>query len=160
MNDTLNKSLIEEHEGTRLVAYRDTRGFLTIGTGSNLDAIGASAICARAGVDYFTVRAGAAITAAQADFMFTEQYNVTAAQARHIFPAIDGYPDNAAAVICDMLFELGLGGFCLFKKTIAAFWAKDYPAVIAGIEDSMLETQVPGRVADNVRLLKAIPPTT
>lgn len=154
MNDVLNKNLISKHEGNRMTAYRDTRGFLTIGRGFNLDAPNAMAICYAAGINYAAVRAGCSITLAESDAIFESQYSLVAAEARKIFPEIDTYPEGAAAVICDMLFELGLAGFEAFKVTIAAFRAKDWPAAIAGIQDSALDRQVPAREAENMQLLR------
>lgn len=156
MNDALNKSLIIGHEGKRLLAYFDTRGYLTIGCGFNLDALGAQGICASAGVNYLAVRKGAAITGAQCDAIFASQYLTTAAEARRVFPAIDGYPENAAAVICDMLFQLGLTRFMGFRHAIAAFGTRNWAQAITEIKDSALATQVPTRVEKNIALLQAI----
>lgn len=156
MNDAFNKQLIDKHEGNKLVAYKDTRGFLTIGRGFNLDAGWAMSICYALGVNYAAVRNGAYITREQSDAIFDRQYASVAAEARRIFPAIDGYPENAAAVICDMIFELGCAGFLTFRRTIAAFKAGDWAAAIAGIQNSALEREVPARTADNEALLKQI----
>jgi GH24 family phage-related lysozyme (muramidase) len=157
MNDALNKSLIQKHEGCRLEVYRDTRGIQTIGYGFNLETTAARNICIGAGVDYDAVLAGAAITSAQADAIFERQYQTVAAQARISIPAIDEYAENLGAVVCDMIFNLGWAGFMAFRQTIAAVKEQDIPAVIQGIKDSALATQVPHRVADNIALLEAIP---
>lgn len=156
MNDAQNKALIAGHEGRRLVAYADSRGYKTIGIGFNLDATGAAAICAAAGVNYDQVRAGALISEAQCDAIFELLYEAVAAQARKIFPQVDTFPDNAGAVICDMLFQLGSAGFLAFHHAIIAFGLKDWPGAIAAIRDSALATEVPNRVKDNISLLEAI----
>jgi GH24 family phage-related lysozyme (muramidase) len=158
MNDSLNQTLIRGHEGYRLTAYRDTRGFLTIGVGFNLDGAGASIVCALADVSFSAARSGMALRPDQVDAIFAEQYAVVAAQARKIFPAIDSFPDNAGAVICDMLFELGLNGFLAFHNTEACFQARDWAGAIAGIQNSELESEVPGRVKNNIVLLSALVP--
>src|ERR1039457_4119498 len=111
MNDALNKSLISGHEGLRLKKYRDSRGFWTIARGFNLQAPGARAVCAAAGVDYLAVMTGAAITLDLANAIFDLQYNAVAGEARTAVPGIDQDPDNAGAVVCDMIFEMGLAGF-------------------------------------------------
>jgi GH24 family phage-related lysozyme (muramidase) len=162
MNDSLNRSLISGHEGLRLVMYPDSRGFATIGRGFNLDAVNAPRICAQAQVLYSAIRMGHPITLAQADAIFQQQYSQVASQARVIFPAIDTRPDNVGAVICDMIFELGLGtvhpprGFLGFHDTVAAFKTNDYAAAIAGIRSSNLATEVPSRVANNIALLEQV----
>jgi GH24 family phage-related lysozyme (muramidase) len=156
MNDTQNKALIATHEGRRLVAYADTRGFKTIGVGFNLDAPGAAAVCSAAGVDFEQVRAGAMITDQQCDAIFELQYEAVAAEARKILSQIDSFPDNAGAVICDMLFQLGTAGFLEFRHAIIAFGLKDWTGAIAAIKASALATEVPNRVKDNISLLEAI----
>lgn len=156
MNDELNKKLIMSHEGRRLKAYRDTRGFLTIGVGFNLDDALASGVCAAAGVDCQATRDGLPITDAECDLIFAHQYAAVAAEARGIFPGIDSYPENAAAVICDMLFQLGRTGFGHFVHTIAAFRAGDWKAAADGIAHSALAEETPHRVLDNCSHLDAI----
>lgn len=160
MNDALNKALIQGHEGLRLTAYRDTTGHLTVGYGSNLDAVAAPARCAQAGIDFAATCAGHGITPSQADALFDADYAPVAAQARSTFPKLDSYPENACAVLCDMLFELGLGGFLGFHTMILAVRAQDWAAAIAAIHDSKYASEVPGRVANNVALLAAIGETS
>lgn len=156
MNDTLNKSLISGHEGLRLKKYPDSRGIWTIGRGFNLEAQGARAVCVQAGVDYDAVMAGAAITLDQANRIFDHQYSATAAEARQAIPGIDGEPDNLGAVVCDMIFELGLAGFLAFHNAIAAMRARNWPAAIAGMRASKWAKQVPSREENDVALLEAL----
>jgi GH24 family phage-related lysozyme (muramidase) len=156
MNDAANKSLICGHEGLRLKKYRDSRGFWTIGRGFNLEAPGAAAGCAAAGVDYEAAMGGAAITLDQANALFDSRYNVVAGEARHAIPGIDGDPDNAGAVVCDMIFELGLAGFLAFHNAIAGILARNWPAAIAGMKASKWATQVPSREENDVALLEAL----
>ena len=156
MNDTLNKSLISGHEGLRLKKYLDSRGFWTIGRGFNLEAQGAAAVCANAGVDYIAVMAGAAITLDQANAIFDSQYARVAAEARRAIPGIDGDPDNAGAVVCDMIFEIGLSGFLAFHNAIAGILARDWPRAIAGMKASKWAYQVPSREMNDVALLEAL----
>lgn len=156
MNDTLNKQVIVGHEGLRLVAYRDTRGNLTVGFGFNLEAQNAHAICAKAGVDYDAVCAGAAITPAEAYAIFDGQYALVASHARNTLAEIDAWPDNAGAVITDMIFNLGWAGFLEFHQAVAAFRAQNYPAAIAAMKNSAWAHEVPARVENDVTLLEAI----
>jgi GH24 family phage-related lysozyme (muramidase) len=157
MNDTLNKSLISGHEGLRLVKYQDTRGFWTIGRGFNLSLGAASAaVCLAAGVDYTAVMGGAAITLDQADRIFESQYEAVAAEARQAVPGIDQDPDNVGAVVCDMIFEIGLDGFLLFHQVITGLLARNWPKAIAGMKASRWATQVPSREQNDVALLEAL----
>ena len=156
MNDTLNKTLISGHEGLRLKRYQDTRGFWTIGRGFNLTAPAGPAVCVGAGVDYAAVMAGAAITLDQADQIFESQYEAVAQEARHAIPGIDADPDNVGAVVCDMIFEIGLSGFLAFHQVIAGLTARNYPAAIAGMKASRWATQVPSREENDAALLEAL----
>jgi GH24 family phage-related lysozyme (muramidase) len=156
MNDAQNKSLISGHEGLRLKKYPDSRGFWTIGRGFNLEAQGAAAVCAKAGVDYAAVMAGGAITLAQANAIFDSQYEVAVAEGRTVYPNLDAYPDNAAGVVLDMIFELGLAGYMAFHHVIAGMKAHNWPAAIAGMQASKWATQVPSREMNDVALLEAL----
>ncbi len=156
MNNTLNKSLICGHEGLRLKKYLDSRGFWTIGRGFNLEAPGAAATCAAAGVDYARTMAGTPITLNQADAIFDSQYDVVAREARYAVAGIDQAPDNAGAVVCDMIFEIGLSGFLDFHDVIAGMRARDWPRAIRGMKASKWATQVPSRMENDVALLEAL----
>ncbi|HEY5054669.1 MAG TPA: glycoside hydrolase family protein [Acidobacteriaceae bacterium] len=156
MNDTLNKNLISGHEGLRLKRYPDTRGFWTIGRGFNLTAPAGPAVCLAAGVDYAAVMAGAPITLDQADAIFESQYEAVAAEARHAIPGIDAMPDNVGAVVCDMIFEMGLTGFLAFHLVILGLLARRWPEAIAGMKESKWATQVPSREENDVALLEAL----
>jgi GH24 family phage-related lysozyme (muramidase) len=164
MNDAFNKALIQKHEGRELVAYRDSvrndqypEGILTIGDGFNLETGMSRRICEQVGIDYDAVCAGQPITDAQCDAIFELQYQQVASNARMTFPNIDSFPQNAAAVLCDLIYEIGYGGFLLFHQTILAAKSQNWPGVIAGIGNSKLASEVPTRVADNISLLEAIP---
>lgn len=156
MNDVLNKSVIRGHEGTRFIVYHDSRGYLSIGVGCNLDAAGASVLCARAGIDYDAARVGRAITPAQCDALFELQYEDVTNDLKSIFPGLLELPANAAAVVCDMRFELGAKGFREFRHFIAAVIARNWGAAIAQMRASLWASQVPGRVENDVSLLEAI----
>jgi GH24 family phage-related lysozyme (muramidase) len=156
MNDAMNKSLICGHEGLRLKRYPDSRGLWTIGRGFNLEAPGVATVCAKAGVNYSAVMAGAAITLDQANAIFDSQYASVAAAARRTIPGIDQDPANVGAVVTDMIFELGETGFVDFHHAVAALLARDWPAAIAGLQASKWATQVPSREVNDVALLEAL----
>ena len=53
-------------------------------------------------------------------------------------------------VLIDMMFQLGIVGFCGFKKMIAAVKQHDYSKMIEEIKDSLYAKQVPSRAEDNI----------
>jgi GH24 family phage-related lysozyme (muramidase) len=156
MNDQYNRDLITRHEGRRLRVYPDSRGYPTVGIGFNLAAPEAPSVCAAVGADFDAVRTGRALTNAQCDAIFDRQYGQTARAARSFFPGIDNWPEAAAAVVCDMIFQLGKAGFSSFENAIARFRAGDWAGAAREIQDSKLARQTPGRVAENVALLNGV----
>lgn len=148
--------LIKKHEGLRLTAYRDSRGILTIGYGFNLEDTAAKAICAQLELDYAALETGAALTQDQADAIFDFQLSRVIAGARITFPGFDSFPDQAQAVIADLIFNLGLGGFLTFRKTIALLKAGKWDAAADELVDSLWFRQVPNRAAEDVALLQSI----
>jgi GH24 family phage-related lysozyme (muramidase) len=157
MNIEQAKDLVKSHEGLRLKAYRDSRGVVTIGRGCNLQTSEARAICNWMDLPYEDLRLGKiALTLAQADAIFDRQFDAVLAGARLNFPGFDQLPDNAAAVICDMIFELGWAGFMEFRKFAKAVKDRDWNAAIAEMRNSQWNAQVPGRVENDVLLMKEL----
>lgn len=153
---SFTSDLIKKHEGLRLTAYRDTRGILTIGYGFNLQATAAKAICAQLELDYAGLCAGTTeLTQDQADSIFDHQLGTVIAGARITFPGFDSLPEKAQAVIADLIFNLGLGGFLTFRKTIALLKAGKWDAAADELVDSLWFRQVPNRAAEDVALLRA-----
>lgn len=138
-----------------LSAYRDTVGKLTIARGFNLDAPGASDILTQLSIDYQGVRNGQSITVTQADALFAYSYGSVVRDLHSIFPSLNSYPDNVGAVLSDMRYELGASGFRQFKMFIAAILREDWPGAIAQMKHSLWQSQVPGRVANDVALMEA-----
>ena len=159
MNDSLNKSLIRRHEGQRKQVYRDSRGLLTVGIGFNLQANASRALCTQAGVDYDALCAARiTLTDAQVEAIFERQYEYTVSGAELTFPDLKAMPDFAAAVIVDMVFNLGLGNFLNFRKFIAAMKAADWATAIVEMYDSAWAKQVPNRCDDDAKLLEKLIP--
>ena len=123
----------ENNEGYRKNAYKCTADKTTIGIGFNIEA----------GVSRFAARA---LLEAQ----LTEIADI--ANKRYKWFA-DLSPDRKIAV-CDMMFQLGVGGFGKFRKTIAAIRKGDYAAAAKEALDSAWAKQTPKRallVADILR---------
>ncbi len=157
MNSEQAKSLIRGHEGLRLKAYRDSRGVLTIGYGCNLETNAARSLFSFIGLNYVGLCAGSLeLSQEQADELFDRQFAIVVASGKLNFPEFDQYPDNVAAVICDMIFNLGWGGFQEFRKFAKAIKARDWTAAIVEMLDSQWAEQVSNRVADDVRLMKEV----
>lgn len=148
-------ALLAKHEGYRATAYKDTRGFLTIGYGTNLDAVGASSQCVLAGVNYGAARAGQPITQPQALLLLQKA-------ARHAMDCanirVSGFADmpaNVQLAVIDMIYNLGFARFSEFHNTIRALEAYDWPGVVAGMKSSAWFHQVGTRATDDIALVES-----
>lgn len=146
--------LIRRHEGLRLEAYRDPAGKLTVGYGFNLDAGDAKAICGVLKLDYEAIRNGSEITEAQADAILDLQLGMVNAQAKTLFPNFGQMPCDVQAVVQDLIFNLGLGGFMKFKDTISSLKAGDWSGAADNLEHSLWHRQVGTRGIEDVALLR------
>lgn len=92
------KKQLARHEGERFEMYLDTKGIWTIGIGHNLEEGG--------------------ISEAVSALMFKEDSENAIHEAKTAFPWFKDLNEPRQAVIVDMLFNMGLGRFLGFKKTI------------------------------------------
>ena len=157
MNRTLIEQLVTKHEGRRAAVYTDTDGKLTIGIGLNLDAAGSRELCQGCGLDFDALCSGAAtLTDAEIDELFETQLNAAIYGAQCQVPGFDTLPDAAQAVVVDMVFNLGAGGFAKFVQLRAALEAKDFAAAAQQVTDSLWCGQVGTRCSDNAGMLEAL----
>jgi len=147
--------LIARHEGFRGVAYKDTKGNLTIGYGTNLDGLGAAEQCRLAGVDYESARAGDAITPMQAGYLLKSAATHAMGCARVRVNGFDDMPDNVQLAIVDMIYNMGFSGFSQFRRTIASLEAKDWTAAASEMKQSAWFHQVGQRALDDIALVES-----
>ena len=124
--------LIIKHEGIRLMPYKDSLGYLTIGVGRNLDHVG--------------------ITQAEAMMMLERDMAVAEMELRKVWPNLfqtehlDGARRDAMVNMC---FNMGIVRLLGFKKLIAALEAREWHTAANEARNSRWATQVqPERVAD------------
>lgn len=87
---------IKRHEGVKLKPYKCTAGKLTIGVGRNLEDVG--------------------ISEREAEFLLMNDLQRVIDQAR-AYSWYDKLNDPRKAVVLNMIFNMGAGGFSKFKKT-------------------------------------------
>jgi lysozyme len=116
--------LISDHEGIRLYPYYDTVGKLTIGCGRNLTDRG--------------------ITHEEAMVLFDHDLALVR-QSAESFPWYGPLDEVRQAAILDLLFNLGLSRFKLFKHFIAAMCIHDYHVAAEELKDSRWYEQVARR---------------
>ena len=121
---TLREQLIRE-EGHRGDPYRDSRGFLTIGVGWNLDAHN--------------------LPDEVIDLMLTISIARVQTGLRARIPWYLGLDEPRRAVLESMAFQMGVGGLMSFRKMLAAVQVGNWREAGAEILDSNLRTQTPER---------------
>lgn len=131
--------MIKRDEGTgpmkdgRLLPYRDSVGLLTIGYGRNIDERG--------------------ISQEEADYMLSNDLADTIKEA-HSFPWYQGLSEERKAVICNMIFNLGLSRFKGFKKTIQYIESCDFDKAAIEMQDSKWARQVGPRATRLSKIMK------
>ena len=113
-------SSVKFHEGLELKPYPDSVGVLTIGYGRNLER---------------------GITKEEAEFLLLNDLKMSKHEAKRL-GFYEGLTDNRKDVIVEMIFNLGLSRFMMFKKTIIAIENKDF----ASAADEMLDSRWAGQV--------------
>lgn len=128
--------LVEElkrDEGVRLKPYRCTAGKLTIGIGRNLEDVG--------------------ITESEAEYLLRTDVARSMADLDRFFPWWRRMSEPRQRALCNMCFNLGVGGLAKFKKFLAALERGDYADAAREALDSAWAHQVGAR---SQRLAKMI----
>ena len=124
------QSLLEQQEGFRSKPYRDSRGFLTVGFGTDLDA---------------------GITREQAEAMMQVQLavNESALGGYSWFTSLDPV---RRGVVENMAYNMGVAGVLTFTDMISAIEAKDWPEAAR----QMLASDWAVQVGDRAKVLARI----
>ena len=134
-DDLLN--LIRKHEGFRASAYRDTRGYLTIGYGRLIDA-----------------RRGGGITRQEAEFLLAGDTKCAEATVRALYHGADGFTAARYNALVSMAFNLGRGGMRRFTNMSAAIACNDWELAADEALNSVWAGQVPARAHEIARALR------
>lgn len=131
MSDLLRQLLTEE-EGYRNKAYQDVEGIWSIGVGRNLMSKG--------------------LSDQEIDLLLTNDMREAQAQAAFL-PGYSSLNDVQKAVICSMIFQLGIGGLKAFKALLAALAIGDVALAAREGLDSLWAKQVTARAARQMEML-------
>lgn len=117
----LTKS-IEQHEGLRLLPYRDTTGNITIGYGTNLNA---------------------GISLDEAIYLLGNrvQLAIGAAQAQSWWPNVSDNDARSRAMV-ELVFNMGPAGVATFKNAIQCLCNNDFNGAADGFLNSLWAKQV------------------
>lgn len=155
MNDTFVRMLITKHEGFRRLVYHDSRGKSTIGIGFNLNDPTAAATCQAHGLDLQALMNGTAISLSDAQAVMADQILNAKFEALKLIPNFNTLPDNAQAVVVDMLFNMGLPVFSEFHGTIAALKAGNCQQASLQMKNSAWYHEVGSRGLEDVSLMES-----
>lgn len=135
---------LRRDEGTVLHPYKDSRGFLTIGTGRNLDGnpLTQSELLA-IGHDCRTNP----ITQAQSDLLLANDISKARQGVRSAFPWAQLMGEQREGVLINMAFNMGLEppGLKAFKRFLSALQGMDWLRASKEMEDSKWWGQVGNR---------------
>ena len=116
---------VKESEGFRDKVYKDTLGIDTIGYGFAIkDLVLEEDIC---------------------DMILERKLDNLIHRVVTKFPFVKDLPEEAQEVVYEMCYQLGLGGFSKFKKTIALLRLGDYKECASEMLDSKWYRQTPNR---------------
>jgi len=130
------KDLIIKHEAIVLHPYMDSVGKETIGVGHNLTDNGISTDAAM--------------------FILDEDIATAKQDLLKIFEDFDELPEDAQAVMIDMMFNLGYSRFSKFKRMIAAVKIRDFKTAAKEAKDSKWCKQVKSRCDENCEILESV----
>ena len=122
--------MIKQHEGVVKHAYKDSRGYLTIGVGRLIDE-----------------KLGGGLSGDEIDYLLMNDLTRCRAEAE-TYPWFAGLSGARQAVVISMLFNIGKPRWDGFKKAQAAIEAGDYGEAAAQMLDSRWAGQVGHRAEE------------
>ncbi|MFQ5540210.1 MAG: glycoside hydrolase family protein [Candidatus Binatia bacterium] len=126
--------MLIRHEGLRLKPYLDTKKKLTIGVGRNLDDVG--------------------ITRDEAWALLNNDIARVRREVKRAFPWFSKLNPVRKDVVLNMVFNLGLQRFRVFRKAIAAIKAKDWDEAARQMLDSRWARQVGRRARELAAMMR------
>lgn len=132
----LAKNLIEQHEGRRSLAYKDSLGIITVGVGRNLEHKG--------------------LSNNEIDILLVNDIIECFDDLSH-FKWFEEATEQQKAALLDWRFQLGGAGIRKFRQTMKYLYEGDYNQ--AGIEmlDSRWAQQTPNRANAISRMIRDVP---
>lgn len=113
---------LRQDEGTILKPYKDSRGFLTIGTGRNLTSRG--------------------ITATEADYLLANDVDLAISELDRITPWWHGLDEPRQRVLINLCFNMGASTLATFTTFLGFLQEHDYASAAADLQDTEWFTEV------------------
>ena len=131
------KQLLIKHEAEVNHAYQDTEGYWTIGVGHLIDE-----------------RKGGSISHKISMLILADDIAEKLGQCDRAFDWFDDLNETRKIVILNMVFNMGLGNFKDFKKTISYIEDGDYDEASVEMLDSKWSNQVGSRATELSTMMK------
>lgn len=131
-------SFTRKFEGTRLIAYKDTTGNLTIGTGHKLSKS-----------ETFRI-----VSPRKAENLFQQDMTKAIISTKRNIKNFDTLPRNVKLIFVDLAFNCGDAGLRKFKKAISAANTHDFIQVAEELENSKWYKQTGRRARNHVSTLR------
>ena len=132
----LLKGMIQRHEGLRLMPYKDTEGYLTVGYGHKIE--------------------GSKITSEIADLLLEmDLYRVSLDFLKLPLQIIRNLNQPRKRVVMNMLFNLGYTRFLGFKKMLHAIEVRDFNHAANEMLDSKWAGQVGQRAIELAQVMRS-----
>jgi lysozyme len=138
-----NEEIIQRlvfHEGCKLMPYRCSRGYLTIGVGRNLETNPLTKEEKKVCGDYMH-----GITKNAAFYLLRNDINRVVEECAKAFPFWANLDNERQYALLDMVFQLGVYGVKKFKKMLAAMGVGDFKEAAEQCLDSRYAQQTPNR---------------
>ncbi len=137
------KKQLKDDEGVRLVVYKDTRGFLTVGVGHRVTPAD-------------MLRVGQKISQARADRLFAFDLDRTIVDCARELEGWVGFPGDIQEILINLAFNLGIVGLLKFERTLSYLRSKAYHDAADALVASRWYRQVGNRSKRIVARLRAL----
>ena len=128
---------LKRDEGMILHEYKDHLGFSTIGIGRLIDN-----------------RRGGGITEIEAEFLLQNDIDRVVRELTYSFPWFTKLSETRQRALCNMCFQLGLGGLKKFKRMINAIEIGHFERARTEALDSTWAKQTPARAVRVANMLR------
>lgn len=147
---------IKRHEGTEHIAYKDTKGNMTVGVGFNLERADARTLISQVGADFDKVYSRQqALNDQQINQLLNVNINEAMEIANSFIPNLSSHPKKVQLVVADMCFNMGPAKMSQFVKFQKRITERNYAAAALEMQNSAWYTQVGQRSKNLVQMMNS-----
>ena len=121
----------------------------------NLKTVGIGHLC-RQGEPEYDMEVGDPVSRERIDELFNEDIESVLSDCNSLYPDFDELPEEAQQIICNMMFNMGLGRLSAFKGMKRGVDARDWQSAANEMVDSRWYTQVKNRADRLVERMRQI----